>query len=208
MKYLSYNSIACRAGLILVVFLLAGCAARQVQDSLAGATAQKLVTYSIDDLAAALPEQHFSAWSGKKLFVQSNFLSNVDTRASADSRLVDTRAAYADRRLEVELARRFDIEVVPTADSADAILNVFYTSLGTDRDTKGFFLPLGFVPGMDADTRINLLTLEQFQGVAEMYYFVGETGTEIRGRVIQARTRSDALGLPIITIPINTIDRD
>lgn len=41
-----------------------------------------------------------------------------------------------------------------------------------------------------------------------MYYFVGETGTETRGRVIQARTRSDALGLPVITIPLNRISRD
>ena len=182
--------------LTLVSFMLTGCAARQVQDSLAGATAHKLVTYSIDDLAAAIPEEHFGAWSGKKMVLNSNFLGDSDVHA------------YADSRLALELNRRFDIEVVPDADSADAVLNLFYTSLGTDRDTKGFFLPLGFVPGMPADTRINLITLEQFQGVAEMYYFVGETGTEARGRVIQARTRSDAVGLPIITIPISNINRD
>ena len=130
------------------------------------------------------------------MLLSSSFLASGEMRA------------YADRRLGLELTRRFGIELVGDAADADAILNVFYTSLGTDRDTKGFFLPLGFVPGMEADMRINLLTLEQFQGVAELYYFVGETGTETRGRVIQARTRSDALGLPIITIPINTIDRD
>lgn len=179
----------------LSVLLITGCAARQVQDSLVGSTAQKLVTYSIDDLAAALPDEHFDAWSGQKMLLSSNFLSNPEAQT------------YADRRIALELARRFDIEVVDNALVADAFLNVFYTSLGTDRDTKGFFLPLGFIPGMAADMRINILTLEQFQGVAELYYFVGETGTETRGRVIQARTRSDALGLPIATIPINNIDR-
>ncbi len=196
MTYYLYNTIFMRVALALVLFLLAGCAARQVQDSLAGSTAQKLVTYSIDDLVAALPKEHFGAWSGRKMFLESNFLADSDVRA------------YADSRLKLELSRRFDIDVVADAESADAVLNLFYTSLGTDRDTRGFFLPLGYVPGMDADTRINLLTLEQFQGVAELYYFVGETGTEKRGRVMQARTRSDALGLPVITVPLNTIDRD
>ncbi len=196
MNFTNYKMIIRFAISTSIVFFLAGCAARQVQDSLAGSTAQQLVTYSIDDLAAALPEQHFKAWSGKKMLLSSSFLSDVEVRT------------YADQRLSLELARRFGIEVVADAYAADAVLNVFYTSLGTDRDTKGFFLPLGFVPGMPADTRINLITLEQFQGVAEMYYFVGETGTETRGPVIQARTRSDALGLPIITIPITTINRD
>lgn len=188
------------AALAVGLTLLSGCAARQVQDSLAGSTAQRLVTYSIDDLVVALPDRDFEAWADRRMFVSSSFFSHDDRHNGL--------RRYADRRLALELARRFDIEVVPDAGKADAFLNVFYTSLGTDRDTRGFFLPLGFVPGMEADMRINLLTLEQFQGVAEMYYFLGETGTETRGRVIQARTRSDALGLPIITIPINTISRD
>jgi hypothetical protein len=40
-----------------------------------------------------------------------------------------------------------------------------------------------------------------------MYYFIGPTGTEQRGDVIQARTRSDAIGLPVITIPVSDIRR-
>lgn len=184
---------ACIAAIAIVV--LGGCAARQIGDSLAGSTAQKLVTYSIDDVARALPDEPFAPWSGKTMAVRSSFPAEQNLRQ------------YADERIGLELARRFGIEVVADADQADAVLNLFYTSLGTDRDTKGFFLPLGFVPGMDADMRINLLTLEQFQGVAELYFFVGETGTEVRSRVLRARTRSDALGLPVITIPINNIDR-
>jgi len=195
MTYYFWKKVGRCAVLAFIMFLITGCAARQVQDSLVGSTAQKLVTYSVDDLAAALPEQHFDRWSGKRMRLDSNFLSHPEVQT------------YADRRIAVELARRFDIEVVDDAVFADATLNIFYTSLGTNRDTKGFFLPLGFIPGMAADMRINILTLEQFQGIAELYYFVGETGTETRGRVIQARTRSDAVGLPIVTIPINNIDR-
>lgn len=184
------------AGLMLLVPLFAGCAARQAQDSLGGSTAQKLVSYSIDDLAGALPETHFSAWARKQMVLQTHMIGNEDVRQ------------YADKRLALELRRRFDIEIVEDRKSADGVINVFYTSLGTDRDTKGFFLPLGYLPGMEADNRINLLTLEQFQGVAELYYFIGETGTEQRGKVLNARTRSDAIGLPIITIPVSNIKRD
>lgn len=61
------------------------------------------------------------------------------------------------------------------------------------------------MPGIDEGTRINLITLEQFHGVAELYYFVGPSGSQRRGEILQARKRTDALGLPIITIPISTL---
>ncbi|MGK7297447.1 MAG: hypothetical protein ACNS61_16775, partial [Candidatus Wenzhouxiangella sp. M2_3B_020] len=123
-----------RAFIVMVVLLplLVGCAARQAQDSLAGSTAQKLVSYSIDDLVRALPDSDFADWRGKSLYLQTHFLSDHIIQR------------YADRRLAVELARRFDIDVVYDPDAADAMLNVFYTSLATNRDTQGFFLPLGF----------------------------------------------------------------
>jgi hypothetical protein len=180
---------------LISVWLLAGCSAREVQDSLAGSTAQRLVTHSIDDLVGNLPEQDFLSLTGQRLYISSHFIAT------------DELKDYADQRLVVELARRFNIEVVPRPDIADQILTVFYTSLGTDQGHLGFFLPLGFMPGVEEGTRINLITLEQFHGVAEMYYFLGPGGHEQRGRTLQARTRTDALGLPIITIPISSIDR-
>ena len=197
MRYTSNFPLSRRAlCAVLISVLLAGCAARQPTDILAGSTAQKLVTYSIDDLVAALPDDDFAPWSGKRVVVKSHFLASEAVHA------------YADQRLAVALDRRFGIDVIDVPLAADATLNVFYTSLGTDRDTLGFFLPLGFMPGLDPSTTINLITLERFQGVAELYYFVGETGTETRGQVIQARIRTDSLGLPVVTIPINSINRD
>ena len=177
----------------LVLVLLAGCGSRQLQDSLVGSTAQRLVTFSIDDLVRQLPDEDFTAHTGQRMYLESHFIQYPEIRA------------YADERLSVELANRFDIEVVSRYETADATLKVFYTSLGTDQGFQGFSVPLGFVPGMTETARVNLITLEQFHGVAEMYYYVGETGSERRGDVIQARTRTDAIGLPIITIPISTI---
>ena len=176
------------------VLVLSGCSSRQVQDSLVGSTAQRLVTHAIDDLAESLPEQDFAALRGSRLVIHSHFIDSHALRH------------YADRRMAVELSGRFGIEVVDDALVADHVLNVFYTSLGTDQGVLGFFVPLGFVPGVDEATRINLVTLEQFHGIAEMYYFLGQTGSEQRGPTLISRKRTDAIGLPIITIPVSNLD--
>lgn len=185
-----------RLALVCVsIILLAACTTRQLQDSLAGATAQQLVTHSIDDLARSLPATDFAPHAGKRVQLTSHFLQSPEIQA------------YADRRLAVELARRFDMTVVDDPEQADVQLEVFYTALGTDRNTHGLVIPLGFMPGVDQTTQIDLISLEQFHGVAEMYYFLGETTPDKRGDVLQARTRTDAIGLPVITIPVSTIDR-
>lgn len=155
-----------------------------------GSTAQRLVSYAIDDLARALPESDFAGLAGQTLSIQSHFI--------ADARL----RIYADERLAMELSSRFGIRVINDASVAQHVLTVFYTSLGTDQGLRGFYLPLGFVPGLDESTQINLITLEQFHGIAEMYYFLGPQG---RSELLQVRKRTDALGLPIITIPLNTL---
>ena len=176
--------------LVLLVLVLSACGSRQVQDSLVGSTAQRLVSYAIDDLAQELPDSDFAPLAGQTLFINSRFVGDGNLRD------------YADRRLAVELSSRFDINVVEEPMAAEHVLNVFYTSLGTDQDFRGFFLPLGFVPGVDESTRINLITLEQFHGVAELYYYLD---AEKRSDILQVRRRTDALGLPIITIPLNTL---
>lgn len=169
---------------------LSGCGSRQVQDSLVGSTAQRLVSYAIDDLALSLPASDFSALSGQRLVIESHFIGDENLRS------------YADRRLAMELLNRFGIEVVGHRLMADQVLTVFYTSLGTDQAFRGFYLPLGFMPGVDDATRINLITLEQFHGVAEMYYYLGPTQ---RSDLLRSRQRTDALGLPIITIPLSPL---
>ncbi|WP_197472749.1 hypothetical protein, partial [Oleiphilus sp. HI0123] len=82
-----------------------------------------------------------------------------------------------------------------------------YTSLGTDLDNFGIAIPFGYVPGVAENTQLNIITLEKFHGIAEMYYYIGETGSENRSQVLQAKVKTDALGLPFITIPLSNIDR-
>lgn len=210
---------------VCALAIMTGCSSRQVQDSLTGSTAQRLVSYAVDDLAKALPERDFAPLRGERVVIDSSFVG--------DPRLRD----YADRRLSAELRTRFDIEVVAadpvaaddaaiddgtaddvtaddvtadgvTADDltvdppAEHVLQIFYTSLGTDRDERGFYVPLGFVPGVEETTKIDLLTLEQFHGVAELYYYLDNERID---DPLRARIRTDALGLPIITIPLSTL---
>lgn len=181
---------------VLLCTLLSACGSRQVQDSLAGATGQQLMTHSIDDLMRQLPEKDFSAHSGARVHIRSHFIQHPSVRL------------YADRRLALELRRRFDIEVVDRIDDAEMRLEVFYTALGTDQDQRGFFVPVGFLPGVAESAQVDLITLQQFHGIAEMYYYFGPNGTERRSPVLRARTRTDAIGLPIIRIPVSSIDRD
>lgn len=179
----------------LALVLTTACTTRQVQDDLSGATAQQLVTHSVDELVQRLPEADFRPHAGQTIHIDSHFVAHSEIQG------------YADQRLALELARRFDLEVVEDARFAELRMRVFYTALGTDFSRRGFYLPIGAAAGGEASTEVNLITLEQFHGVAEMYYFVGPEGSEHRSDVIQARTQTDALGLPIVTIPISTIDR-
>ncbi|MGY6630029.1 MAG: hypothetical protein ACXIUL_03380 [Wenzhouxiangella sp.] len=180
--------------MVLTLLFLSGCGSRQVQDSLAGSSAQRLVTLAIDELVTQLPDDDFAPLRGQRLWLDSHFFAAADLQR------------YADQRLRVELARRWAIEAADSQEQADIILTVFYTSLGTDQGHLGFSIPLGVIPGVDDATRINLITLEQFHGIAELYYYLGPSGNEHRGPRLQARKRNDALGLPVITIPVSTVD--
>jgi hypothetical protein len=179
--------------LIATLLLGTGCASRQVQDSLTGSTAQRLVTHSIDELMTALPSGDFEPWRGQRLWLESSFIEEGPIKR------------YADRRLQLALKQRFGIQPALTRDESDARLTVFYTSIATDRELAGFYLPLGGIPGFDEQTQINLITLEKFHGVAELFYFIESDGQIARGPTLLARTRTDALGLPIITIPLSRL---
>ncbi len=182
--------------LILAIILLAGCSTRDLDSALTGSTAQRLVTHSIDDLISDLPEEEFEAYRGGRLYLNTHFVEESGVKH------------YADSRLKHELEQRFGITVVDSPDEAEYILSVFYTSLATDHDNFGISLHLGYIPGFDDSSRLNILTLEKFHGIAEMYYYVGEADAQARSKVMQARTKTDALGLPFITIPLSNVDRD
>ncbi|HMA98199.1 MAG TPA: hypothetical protein VKO38_01950 [Wenzhouxiangella sp.] len=181
------------AFLCLTVLLTTGCATRQVQGSLAGSTAQRLVTYSIDELMEALPAEDFEPLRNQSLWLNSNFVEDGELKQ------------YADQRLRLALKQRFGISFAKSKTQSDARLSVFYTSLATDQELAGFYLPLGVIPGFQEQTQINLITLEKFHGIAELFYFIESDGQVQRGSKLLRRTKTDALGLPIITIPLTRL---
>tara|TARA_R110002167_G_scaffold288906_3_gene493913 strand:+ start:715 stop:1323 length:609 start_codon:yes stop_codon:yes gene_type:complete len=184
---------------LIVIFLAASiisaCSTRDVQSELNGSTSQRLISHSIDDLVTKLNDPHLDDLKDKKVYLNSYFIEN--------NKFKD----YADHRLSLELQSRFGAIVVDSQTESDQVMTVFYTSLATDFDNFGISIPFGYVPGVDDSARLNILTLEKFHGVSEMYYYVGPTGTENRSKVIHAKVKTDALGLPFITIPLSSVDR-
>ncbi|ARU59095.1 hypothetical protein OLMES_5111 [Oleiphilus messinensis] len=175
--------------------VLNGCSTRELQGSLTGSTAQRLVAHSVDDLITGLPASDFETLRYQKVAVQSHFFASKDIKT------------YADQRMAFELQNRFGVEVVDTAEQADQVLTVFYTSLATDLDNFGITLPLSYIPGLGENTYLNVITLEKFHGISELYYFLGKAGQQERGKTLQAVVKTDALGLPFITIPLSNVDR-
>ena len=181
--------------LFLICLVLTACSTRDLQGTLGGSTAQRLVTHSIDGLVRSIEDEKLDALEGKNVYINSYFLSDSPLKA------------YADKRLAIELESRFGINVVATQEESEQVMTAFYTSLGTDLDNFGIAIPFGYVPGVAENTQLNIITLEKFHGIAEMYYYIGETGSENRSQVLQAKVKTDALGLPFITIPLSNIDR-
>ena len=181
---------------VLITLALTGCSTRHLTDNLQGSTAQRLLTHSIDDLIDKLPQEQLSGLRGQRIYLETNFVHASDVKN------------YADKRLALALQRRFGAQLVDSRAEADQIMNVFYNSLATDQSDFGFSIPLGFVPGASADTKINIISLEKYHGISEMYYFLGPTGVEHRSATLQAVVRTDALGLPVITIPLSNLERE
>lgn len=192
--------LACNTAMRLATILLAtsmtiACSTRDVQNEFNGSTSQRLISHSIDDLISKLDDPNLDNLKDKKVYLNSYFIDNNQFKD------------YADHRLSLELRSRFGASIVASQAESDQVMTVFYTSLATDFDNFGISIPFGYVPGVDDSARLNILTLEKFHGVSEMYYYLGPTGTENRSKVIQAKVKTDALGLPFITIPLSNIDR-
>jgi hypothetical protein len=176
-------------------FTLSACSTRDIQHELSGSTAQRLIAHSIDDLVSKLDTPELTELKDQKLFINSYFLEDHPLKH------------YADQRLAIEMQSRFGAKVVASQTESDQVMTVFYTSMATDFDNFGISIPFGYIPGVDDSTTLNILTLEKFHGISEMYYYLGPTGTENRSKVIQAVVKTNALGLPFITIPLSNLDR-
>lgn len=181
---------------LVLTIILSGCTTRQVSHKLGSSTEQRLITYSIEQMIAELPEQDFSAFSQDKVFVKSHFV--------VDGPVVN----YADQMLRLDLLRRFNLTIVEDISVADVELHVFFTSLATDSDVFGLSIPFINATDTSQSTRIDLLAIDMFHGISEMMYYVKHRSSNqvVKKGKIKARVRTDDVSTPVISFPVSDID--
>lgn len=182
--------------MFLLIVFLCSCSSQQISDRYNGATEQRLLSHSINDLAEALPKTDFAAVEGKTVFVECHFLNAIEP------------VEYAKQRLVMELINTYNCQIVTQQSDAEVTLQIFFTALGTNLDKFGLSLPDLVVPGAGVVSSIDIIALEKFHGVTEMYYYFLDESNHIiaKGKPLKTVTRNDSLNLPIISIPINTVD--
>lgn len=182
--------------MVLLAFFLSGCSTRQVISELDGSTAQRLVTHSIDQLMKKIPAEDFPSCRDKNVYVEPHFIKETP--------VLD----YATERFKMELGQSFDCRIVESKQVADYTVNLFFTSLGTETDIFGISIPFLVIPGVSGASDINILAVEMFHGISEMYYYVSDAEEQVltRREKSKAAVRTDKFALPFITIPINTMD--
>lgn len=190
------NKKTISAGLVLlaVLLVLSSCSTRGVHNKYFGATEQRLVTHSLDQLVSKLPEDDFMPFKERKIYVECHFLEK------------NTSLEYALKRIKMEFMQKYGCTIVDSPKSADVIYDFFFTALGTDQDKVGFSTPELILPGVGTVT-IDLISLDMYHGVSELYYYITPTngGKISRGDRIRSIIRTDKLALPIISIPISTL---
>ncbi len=184
------------AVLVLLIIFMAACSSRQIIDQYHGSTAQRLTSHSVNNMIANIPEKDFSCLEGKKVYLSCYFLNNIEP------------LAYAQKRLELELMDKYQCLPVPEPSEAEIRLHVFFTSLGTDRDEFGLHTPELVIPGLGGFSQIDVISLEMFHGITELYYYIVDDKDRIVAKSDMMKTvvRNDSLSLPVITIPVNTVD--
>lgn len=185
----------CFAATLLSACILASCTTRQVVDPLAGSTAQRLVTYSLDQFIEELLSQpEIAAMAGETVQLHVHFLR--------EHPLVQ----YSERLINAQLQLTHGIRVARADESTPLELDVFFTSMGTDNDDFGLSVPsLGLVPGSDT---VSILALDMYHGITEGYAVVRSAadGSISKTETLLARIRRDNVSTPIIDFPINQLD--
>lgn len=184
---------------VLMTVIVAGCSTRQVSDTLEGSTAQRLVTYSLEKFIADLVSQPELSLTNHSVHLQVHFL--------ADHPMAD----YATRLLTAQLEMTHSMQVKPANESADFQVDVFFNSIGTDRDDFGLTVPsLGLFTGVDS--RIELLAIDMFHGITEGHAMIrpltGDPASHSVSRTerILTRIRRDKVSTPILELPWGQFD--
>lgn len=180
---------------LLSACVLASCSTRQVSTTLEGSTAQRLVTYSLDQFIADLAEQpEIAALEGETVHLGVHFL--------IDHPLMN----YATRLITAQLNMTHGIKVAPSTEPSEFELDVFFNSMGTDSDDFGLSIPsFGLVASAES---INILALDMYHGVTEGYAIVKTTsdGSLQQTERVLARIRKDKVSTPVIDFPLSQVD--
>ncbi len=185
------------SGILLILMLLSSsCTTRGLHDKYSGATEQRLITQSIDKLIKELPEKDFSLLKGQKIYLECYFLEDSEY------------LKYAKKRIELELMEKYSATLVAKLESADMALHIFFNAIGTDQDKGGIKTPEFIIPGVAGAGSIDIITLNMFHGISELYYYIIDQKSMVitRGEKIRSRVRTDQLSFPLFSIPINTLD--
>lgn len=180
---------------LLSAIVISGCSTRQVVDPLAGATAQRLVTYSLSQFIEELmTEPAIAEMRGESVGLGVYFLS--------EHPLLE----YATRLITAQMQLTNNIKVAAPDESPTLRLDVYFNSIGTDNDNFGLSVPtLGF--GGTADS-IDILALDMYHGITEGYAIVTSAdsgGIQKTGRVL-ARIRQDKISTPVIDFSLNQLE--
>jgi hypothetical protein len=184
--------------LVTVITLLSACSTRGKVDVYDGSTAQRLVTYSINNMMTQLREEDLHPLADKSVFLRSHFVQ--------PSPVLD----YANARLKMELTSRFNIKLVEKEDEAEYELEFFFTSLGTDKDTFGLSIPIFWVSTDGAERNLDILAVNMYHGVSELYFYAknNATGEITQYPRILNRSRADVFSTPIISFPVDDLDEN
>ena len=182
------------AGLFCVA---AGCSTRQTADVLEGSTSQRLVTYSLEKFVTELVKQpQVTVAADSRVLLNVLFLHD------------HPMVAYARQLIARQMEVSNGITVVSShREDTDFEIDVFFNSIGTDRDSYGLSLPtLGLAPSPDG--KINILAIDMFHGLAEGYAVIKQvdTGAVARTNRLLARVRADNVATPVLDFPINQLE--
>lgn len=181
---------------LLSITILSGCSTRQEGPNFRGSTEQRLVTYSINEMLTLINNSDLELLENKMVFLKSHFV--VDNQV----------LHYAHQRLKMELAQRLQAQLVNNANEADYQLDMFFTSLGTDRDSSGLSIPIVNLSDPEQSTLIPLLAVDMYHGIAEGYFYITNLKSSeiVKKGKIHSRVRSDKFSTPFFSFPISNID--
>ena len=191
---------------IKIIFVLSllisvtACSTREAGKQFAGSTEQRLVTYSINQIAEDFAKEPLEEITNQTIRLESHFV--------VKNQVVEYATARIQNQLTETFGTKFVVNEPLFETTTKYILKLFYTSLGTDRDTAGFSLPIIDLAEPERSTSISILAVDMYHGVSECNYVLIDTETNqvLKKGTVKARIRTDNFTTPIFSFPLSDID--